>query len=419
MALDKTARTSVTSFNPNEAEHRRELANWIRNAHEGRQLYTFSDSAGASTSRTIWDKLDEVLSVKDFGAVADGVINDTPAFQSIYNLGVAGKTIYCRVPASSAAYVLSSSPVVGAGPVIFVQDAGVSFTGAGTLPFMAPVGNKGFRVGSGQPTSPFQGGIVRIDTQMTRGDTQVAIFSHNYGGSITLPEDAVLTGSYAVDSVDTPRTWAQNTNIVKTTTSSTFADNFCCGIEISVQNQTAVVASPDAKESIIGFFVSYINPGGAGTSVGSAAIKIDGSGATSVRGWQQGIWIDNVVHNGTGLRIGNVNGTQSMGAAIDLRPHSGPFVTGAILLGNSHKVRANNTLGSAQELISLDGSNFLQLGDASMTAGLVLQPPALLLPNIATTAGASVGAATLPANPVGFIIVAIGGTSRRIPFYAA
>ena len=38
----------------------------------------------------------------------------------------------------------------------------------------------------------------------------------------------------------------------------------------------------------------------------------------------------------------------------------------------------------------------------------------------ATVAGtASAGAATLPANPVGFIVVNIAGTPFKIPYYAA
>jgi len=37
----------------------------------------------------------------------------------------------------------------------------------------------------------------------------------------------------------------------------------------------------------------------------------------------------------------------------------------------------------------------------------------------ATTAtGATAGAQTLPANPVGFLIVNINGTSRKLPYYA-
>jgi len=36
--------------------------------------------------------------------------------------------------------------------------------------------------------------------------------------------------------------------------------------------------------------------------------------------------------------------------------------------------------------------------------------------NTATTASA--GAQTLPANPVGFLVVTIGSTSRKIPYYA-
>lgn len=412
MALTGTIRTSVTPFMPNEAEHRRQLANWIRNAHVGRQLYLRSESAGTSVGRTIWGKLDDICSVKDFGAGRSG--DDQAAFQRVYDLGEAGKTIYCTVPAGN--YSLSASPTTGSGPVIFVQYPGASFTGAGTLPFMKPVVNKGFRVGTGQPLSAEEGGIVRVDVQLNSGDTQVAIFTHNYLGPITLTEDAVLVGMYAVDNADNLRVWSQNNNIVKTQSGG--VNNLCVGIEVSVQNQTTVAVSPGAVDSIVGFFASYIRPAGSATSQASAGLMVEGDGATANRGWKYGVWVDNIVNGGTGIHIGNASGAQSMGAGLITTGHAGTFVTGAVWLGNAHKIVANNTGAAVRNLIHLDASNFLQIGDASNSVGCVINSGGLLLPNVPTTGTASAGTATLPTNPVGFLAVTIGGTDRRIPFYA-
>jgi hypothetical protein len=56
---------------------------------------------------------------------------------------------------------------------------------------------------------------------------------------------------------------------------------------------------------------------------------------------------------------------------------------------------------------------------ASITAStFTVATAGLSLSAISTAASASGGAATLPGSPVGFIVVSIGGTSRKIPYYA-
>jgi hypothetical protein len=59
----------------------------------------------------------------------------------------------------------------------------------------------------------------------------------------------------------------------------------------------------------------------------------------------------------------------------------------------------------------------VELGNATDTPSIILRG-SLSLPNITTSTSATTGANTLPANPVGFITVNIGGTNRKIPYYA-
>lgn len=57
--------------------------------------------------------------------------------------------------------------------------------------------------------------------------------------------------------------------------------------------------------------------------------------------------------------------------------------------------------------------------DADINVGLVPKGAGTVSLNpVPSTGSASAGAATLPANPVGFITVIINGTSRKIPYYA-
>lgn len=56
--------------------------------------FSFLQSGAGAVSRTVENKLKDVVSVKDFGAVGDGVVNDTTAFQSAAN-SANGGLVFC------------------------------------------------------------------------------------------------------------------------------------------------------------------------------------------------------------------------------------------------------------------------------------------------------------------------------------
>jgi hypothetical protein len=91
--------------------------------------------APGATVRNVKGKLQESVSVKDFGAVGNGVANDTAAFTAA---GSIAARVQVLIPAGI--YKLNSNPTP-TGFVTWVIQQGASFTGAGKLPYGGTSGN--------------------------------------------------------------------------------------------------------------------------------------------------------------------------------------------------------------------------------------------------------------------------------------
>jgi hypothetical protein len=83
-------------------------------------LVTYTPAGTGAVATTVQDKLRESVSVKDFGAVGDGVTDDTAAIQAAINSIPSGGVIYLPV----GTYLTSGS--------ININTAGVHFIGSGT-----------------------------------------------------------------------------------------------------------------------------------------------------------------------------------------------------------------------------------------------------------------------------------------------
>lgn len=105
------------------------------------QDVTFLQSGAGATSRTVAAKLREVVSVKDFGAVGDGVADDTTAIQIAANAAMAARGVLWFPPNNAGAFYKTTASIVfasacqisGAGPqAVTVMGTGLA---AGTHVF--------------------------------------------------------------------------------------------------------------------------------------------------------------------------------------------------------------------------------------------------------------------------------------------
>lgn len=90
---------------------------------------SFTQQGVGSVSRSVQSKLQDVLSVMDFGAVGDGVTDDTKAIQAAFNAAVAtsGRV---RIPATRGGYRVSSTLNVPRGLTIKGENYADPWTGS-------------------------------------------------------------------------------------------------------------------------------------------------------------------------------------------------------------------------------------------------------------------------------------------------
>lgn len=117
---------SISATNSaNSAIEAEEIAEQFEIAGEdkGSALVAFLQSGTGAVARTVQDKLRDVVSVKDFGAVGDGVTDDTAAIQAALNSAI-------HVVFPEGTYLCKTEPVMqtangyaeGLGEVVLVQD---------------------------------------------------------------------------------------------------------------------------------------------------------------------------------------------------------------------------------------------------------------------------------------------------------
>lgn len=129
----------VTSLNPNgftvtdvppfaDATLRTDLANLVLTT-KGTNLVGFLSDAAGAVGRTVRSRLNEVISVKDFGAVGDGVSDDTVAINLALTAGTSKTVLF-----PPGTYKTSATLVIWSNTVILGYGANIVPIDAGTFP---------------------------------------------------------------------------------------------------------------------------------------------------------------------------------------------------------------------------------------------------------------------------------------------
>ena len=132
---------------------------------------TFLASGTGASQRTVLDKLRDVVSVKDFGAVGDGVTDDTAAVQACVDAAKNGTNKTIRIQAGT--YLVSHIDMIG------LAYSNLTFIGEGqpTFKFKLPAGGRQTIPGYANPTfarSNLADGIFVLDANVANQFTNDA-----------------------------------------------------------------------------------------------------------------------------------------------------------------------------------------------------------------------------------------------------
>jgi hypothetical protein len=147
----------------------------------------FLQSGTGAVSRTVESKLYEQVSVKDFGAVGDGVNNDTNAIQAAFNSAV-GKTVF--FPKTSAGYKITAPIAIPLNTSIQAESGSYIDLSAGVTGLSATANGVFYTTGGG--VGPSLGGGVAAT--ISKGDTTVSCNSAVTGLS---PGDLIVIQNIA------------------------------------------------------------------------------------------------------------------------------------------------------------------------------------------------------------------------------
>lgn len=408
---------------------------------KGTMVYNFTEGTGISPNAagvvydpagigavptTVQAKLRETISVKDFGAVGDGVTDDTAAIQAAAN--AASGQILIFPPGE---YVVTNGfGMTGDGSIISGYGATLLY-GATTAPFFHCIrisGNNTAVLGIKIKSPP---GLVRDDTGFGISAGVPAPGTSTFG---LLIQDCIIEGVASagiwVSNVDNCR--VESNTVVNCLADGIHFSDGCDGIVVSgntlldnEDDNIAVVNDVAGAPYVSGFAITgnYINCGNTSAVTGGGIVAIGATGGvidgnTILNTVKGGVmcyqWVDifptdlilisnNKIsncgrgtgpHPGLGILLSESNNVTIQGNYISQIAHNASVSdNGAIVVkdGNIVVVSSNTFTGISTDgvVLTTNGDPFLNLVVTGNTFGTVLRTPVLVGPS-ATLAAAVV-----------------------------
>lgn len=382
-------------------------------ASSGSTLVGFLQEGISAVDRTTQEKLGELPSVLDFGAIGDGVTDDITAFVN----AAAAITGPVLVPPNKQ-YVAGGDIAFQYG-IGFYDIHGVADTPYDTLHInrqVSSVGTTAEQVG---------GAIVRSSLAASVEHNEFGFFSVLDSSSTDVTVEHVGMYSQATSNgAGASALWAGVFEVRNTTPigGGTSADHVLCGIEVDVVNNKAFsdinrkigveVIGFGGFESTDGFSVH------AGAGTWANGTYLSGGWRYGLRIYDQsinatlgsGVWIDS--DHARGLHITG----KSSGAAIDLDADA--VTTYGMIVRSNYDVPIS--IQPDKQIRLAHGVAAYGISYATPLQAVVLTAPAIGVTGHITypTATAGVSGAT-PAQVSGYLGVYVNGTLRKVPFYNA
>ena len=377
---------------------------------------------GTTTSRTLSERFKDTVNVKDFGAAADGIQDDSVAFQAAINaLSPRGGTVV--VPSGS--YKINTKPLRGSKSIYWDFSPAITWSGAVTVP-VPPAVNAVFPRGdvniSMFPVGPFIQSSSTVESTKRNATSAFTVEVLHP----TIKESGSLAIYGAIQTANNneySNIWASNF-VAKALPG---AKGGVWGMEVDVSNYSTEDACKTYGINISGIGSQYCD---IGMLIHRAnAPKPDDLPTDQTSLWKVGIKIDHVLvginlpmTSGRGIIIADV--ALSEDTNISMRQYLNNerciFIQRRTDTDPTGKYIAAVNAANTEEVFSVDvngiivGKVITCKGDAQGTfAG------ALSIGSATSTTATAGSASALPSLPRGFITAYLGSIPIKLPYYNA
>ena len=391
-------------------------------------------ATGSTQARFISDRFADVVNVKDFGAVGDGVTNDASAFQAAINYFGDFGTLH--VP--SGTYRLDSNPSIGTKALSYSVDPSVSFVGSGNIP--TPSAGFGFYYNGKLKDSGFS---LFKSSQETAATACFAKYS-SAGGTGAYQNPACYAVGYkysnaaesrvqglyseAIDAAGGQGSFVEGARVaginataglqgdvygiicVAQSGTSTLTPNsdFVIGCESETIKFGSVAPTPYSF-NVGSFSANFLATCRAGVRTDAAFLCNPYNEVNQAP--QVGFMVgpgQNVLSPASKSVEHTAFGCYQTGLAYGLDLSRGGYSFAAIAIPNNSPIRARNSAGNSENnILYLDASDICHVG--ADAAFLSLDAPLGMTDQVITGSAGAIA---------GYITVFINGTQRKMAFYA-